>query len=293
MDLDAILDEKTKPEAPAVVAPEPEGGEPAAPPVDRPSSLRNQHREKEYAAQGRDPKTGKFVPKEGEPEARVDEPAAAPEAKPEAKPAAPVTPPAQDMTPKEKAAFAAAADERRKRQALEQQLAQMRQQQQPTAQPQPGEQPKTFWDDPEGNLKRAQEAMRQEGLSIRMNTTEILARNRYPDFQEKVDKFSELVQTTPGLAQQWVAAPDPADFAYRVAKQHIELEQFGSIEDWKASETARIRAEVEAQVASKAKEQQARVAAIPPSLSAAKGAGAKNQPAFSGPPSLDSILGKE
>ncbi len=84
----------------------------------------------------RDPATGKFVAKQ--------EPA--PEAKVEAK--IEVKPPAEELTPKEKALLQAAQDERRKRQELEVRL---------KALEKPPEPEKTFWDDPEKKVADLQQ----------------------------------------------------------------------------------------------------------------------------------------
>jgi ribonuclease E len=266
--------------------------------VERNTSVRERHRAKELEAQGRGP-DGKFLPKAPEQKAEAAptkeepkaEPAKAPE-KPAAEPAKAADPAKQqdDMTPRERAAFAKAADETRKRQALEARLAAL---EKPAASPQP---PKQFWDDPEGAMKAHKEELTNVAVRARLDTAEMIARSKYTDFQERVDKFSELVTQIPGLAERWLASPDPAEFAYKTAKNHAELEQVGSLEKMRSEIETKARAEERAKVEAEFKARQEALdkerAALPPSLSDARGAARPPVgPVFSGPTPLGDILG--
>lgn len=269
-------------EPPAADSPQAPASE-AAPetPPERPKSLRKQHRDREEAARAegdgkvRDPESGQFVAKT--PEEPPPEPAKA-----ETKPAEP--PPQQDMTPKERALLAAAADERRKRQELEQRLAVLEK---------PKEEPKAFWDDPENAMKTFEKKLEDVAINTRFNTAELIARSKYQDFEEKLNVFGELLKQTPGLHQQWVNAQDPAEFAYNIGKNHLQIQQVGSIDALlkKREEevAARVRAELEAEYKTKAEEAQRARAALPPSLSEARGT-AVNRTVWNGPTSLDDIL---
>src|SRR3990167_11293017 len=174
---------------------------------------------KEWEAQGRDPETGQFIKKEKDEETKKAE-----------KPEKPVEKPAEklveEMTAKEKAAFAKAADETRKRQGLEQRLRELEaEQQKPTK-----EAPQTFWDDPDAALKNQHDETRKELVFSRLNTSEMIARFRHKDFDEKLEIFRELVMTVPGLAQQMLASPDPAEFTYRTAASHKALKEVGGLD---------------------------------------------------------------
>lgn len=265
---------------------------PEKPEVERVTSRRAKHREKELAAQGRDPYSGQFVKKE-EPgaETKKEEPKAEP-AKPEVK-AEPAKQPAEELTAKERAAFAKAADETRKRQDLERQIAELRAGK-PPAEP---EKPKPFWDNPEEALQRHKDEVRQTAMNERLRTAEMIARSRYPDFEEKLQVFGELVQQTPGLAQQWLNSNDPGDFVYKLGKAHLELRQAGGLEELrKKIETdtaARVRAEVEAEHKAKQDALDKERKALVPSLSDVRGGGSRPAPVvFQGPTPLDTILGK-
>ena len=254
--------------------------------VERSTSLRKEHLKKEYIAQGRDPETGQFVPAKEEPTKAAPEKAApAPEKAPE-KPAAP---PAQELTEKERAAFAAAASERRKRQDLERQLAEVRKTQQPIT-----EQAKAFWDDPEAHFKTAEERMQQIARETHLKTAEMLARARYKDFDDKIAAFAEIVQQTPGLAHQWLADADPAEFAYRLGKNHIDLQQAGSLDKLRAEIETKARADertkVEAEFKAKQEAAAKQRAELPPTLSDVRGAAMQHTPVWTGPTPLSDVL---
>lgn len=296
MSLDGILsDEKPAPrEQPA---PEPTAA-PSAPEVkevtdpvakqqaERNVSKRTKWRDKEQAEQGRvrDPETGQYTKAE-EATAKVEPPAVT---------AAPVTAapavtaaPQQEFTEKEKAFLRAAQEERGKRQALEQRLAAME-----AAAPKEPE--KTFWDDPEAALRAHEARIKAEATNARLGMAEFTARQKHPDFDEKIAVFAQLIQQTPGLHQQWLASPDPAEFAYKLGKNHQELQQVGSMDELRAKierETAaRVRAEVEAELKAKAEGLAQARADIPASLSQVRSTGGVTKPVWGGPTSLDNIL---
>lgn len=229
-------------------------------------------REKEQAAR----EEGKFEQKE--PETPVEEKI---EAKVEEKPKSPEQ---QEMTPKERALLAAAADERRKRQDLEARLAALEK---------PKEAPKQFFDDPEGVIKNLEQRIEGVALNTRLNTAETIARSKYQDFDEKVAIFAEIVQQNPGIQSQWLNSPDPAEYAYKMAKNHQNIQQLGSMDAVLAKmETdirAKVKAELEAEYKAKTEQMAKERAALTPSLSDARGT-AVNRPVWSGPTSLDDIL---
>lgn len=247
----------------------------ASPP---PVSARKAHRDREQAAQGRErnPETGQFSPKEAAPK----------ETPPAETPAPPAKPAQPEMSEKERALLAAAIDERAKRQAIEKQLADLRS-------AAPAEPAKTFWDDPEAALAKVQGEMRGLAVKTRLDTSETIARGRYTDYDEKINIFKGLAETTPGLFERAVAAPDPADFAYQTAKRHKEIQEAGGVNELLAKKEKETRIKVEAEMREKFKKEQEErekeQAAIPGSLSGVAGTG-NTRPVWSGPTPLDSIL---
>lgn len=274
---------------------EPAAAEPSEPKVERVESIEKKWEEKEQGARGRvrDPATGQFVQK-------TEQAAAEPKAEAKVAPAAPVpaaAPPAprQEMTDKERAFLRGMEEERGKRQALEQRLAALEAgKTQPGA---PAGAPKTFWDDPEGALSRHQQEIQQVGMNTRLNTAEMIARSRLPDFDEKVQVFRDILSkagpSTAIMVQQWVSSPDPAMHAYNLGKNQLELQQLGGLDALRekvAKETeAKVRAQIEAEVKAKSDSLEKARAELPGSLSDVRSSGV-NRPAWGGVPTMEDIL---
>ena len=265
--LDKILDEKPV----------------ETPPVEKTISNRQEWRDKEQDAQGkvRDPSTGQYAPKEVK-EAPVESPKAEVKVETPKEP----TKPLDEYSPREKAAFAKAADETRKRQALERQLEELKK-----------DPPKPFFEDPDGALARQKKELEDKInysiLSTKIQTSESIARSRYPDYDEKFNIFNELVITSPHLAEQAFQAPDPAEFAYKTAKTHKDLQDAGGVDKLKEKMEAdlrtKIRAEIEAELKTRKEALEKERESLPGSLSDTPSKGV-NRPVWGGPTSLDSIL---
>lgn len=269
--------------------------------ISRKKAFQQKERDTREAGMGRvrDPETGQYVAKPAETDATTAATSTAQQATAPAstdQAAAPATPTAttqtaqntqntqnQDFTPKERAFLAAAQEERRKRQALEAQIAAM---QQPAAQ----QEKKTFWDDPEAALQHFQQETQTAVMRARLDTSEAIARARYKDFDENIAEFAQIMQQVPGVKDQWLAAPDPAEFAYVIGKRQKEFKSIGNIEEYRARVAAEERAKVEAEYKAKLEEHQKLAAALPGSLSDARGNGAPARAVFNGPTPLDSIL---
>lgn len=245
-------------------------------------------RDKEQEARGnvRDPVSGQYRPKE--PKAEVKEEVKA-EPKPEikAEPKIEPTKPLEEYSAREKAAFAKAADETRKRQALERQLAELKQK----------ETEKPFFEDPEGALARQKQDFENKltfaSLSTKVQTSESIARSRYPDYDEKFAVFSQMVNDAPHLAEQAFQASDPAEFAYKTAKMQKDLQDAGGIEQMRAKVEAEMKAKIKAELETEWKKREEELKKqrdeLPGSLTDIPSKGA-NRPVWSGPPSLDDIL---
>lgn len=296
LSMDSILNDepqkRPEAEAPAVepAAPEPDAAAKETAEEQRREeykSKRNKARDKEAIAQGkvRDPDTGQFVspPKD----AKAAEPAKAEEPAKAAEPAKPAAPAAPEFTDKEKAFLRAAQEERGKRQELERRIAAMEA-------GKPKEPEKGFWDDPEGALAKHEQKLQMAITGQHLKTSETIARTRYTDFDEKVAKFAELAQTVPGLGQQMIASADPAEFAYKTAKNHMEIQEAGGLDAMRTKMEAdietKVRTRLEAELKAKADALAADRAALPESLSQARATGGATKPVWSGPPSMDSIL---
>ena len=276
MDLNEILDETEKTEAPAVEETAKE--EPAAE-VDRDySSERKKLQRKEWEAQGRDPETGQFIKKE-EPKEEV---------KTEVKVEPKVEQKKEEFTDRERAFLRATEEERRKRQDLERRLAELEKPKEKTVEK------KSFWDEPDARLKatedNVEQRLSQKELNIILRTSEMIARSKYKDFDEKIEEFAAVLQKTPGLHAQWIASQDPAEFAYRTGEKTKLLKDAGSIDEYKAKLEVELRQKLEAEYKAKEEEFNKKRAELPGSLSEVKGVAKQQRSVFTGPTPLDAVL---
>jgi len=274
MSMEDVLDDKE--ESPREETPEPEAKPEAPEPEVKSegvSSKRAEFQAKEFDAQAegmgkvRDPVTGQFVekPKEEKPEAKEVK---APEASFK-----------EEFSEKEKALLAAARDERAKRQELERRLKEL----------ETPKENKTFWDAPEEHLQSFRNELQGMITKTRLDTLESIARERHKDFDENVQEFAKVLQQTPGMQSQWLAAPDPAEYAYRVGKNHRELQEVGNLDALRAKIEKETRLRIEAELKEKEVQKQRQAASLPGSLSEVHGAN-PTKPVWSGPSSLDDII---
>ena len=257
---------KTEPEAPQ---------EPVE--VEKVQSRRKQHMAKEYEAQGRDPETGQFIEK---PEVK-EEVKEVKEVKAEAK----IEPKKEELTEKERGFLRGLEEERRKRQELERRIAEMQ-----TKQPE-GEK-KTFWDDPEGHFKTQEQRQAQREMAFALKVSETIARSKYNDFDGAIEVFAEILKTPagPGVHAQFIAAQDPAEFAYRLGKQTKELREVGSVEAMRDKIAKEERIKLEAEFKKKQADLVKQREELTPTLSDVKGASKQHEPVFRGPTPFADIL---
>jgi len=188
----------------------------------------------------------------------------------------------QKMTDKERALLASAKDERRKRQDLERRIAEMEASR-------PVEEPKQFWEDPEEKLLQFKTEVQGMMRETRLNTVEDIARTKYSDFDEKIDVFAEVLQQTPGLREQWLNSPNPAEFAYKLGKNYQDLNNAGNLDSMLAAKEKELRLKIEAEFAEKAESKKKELESLPTSLSGARSTGSNSQ-IWNGPSSFNDIL---
>lgn len=105
-------------------------------------------------------------------------------------------------------------DERRKRRAAEERL---------TRQGPDGEAPGRagFRDDADGYVAALKAELAGEIAAVRVDAAESAARARHPDFDRKAAAFAAVARGEPALVAAMQAAPDPAEFAYRVGARML------------------------------------------------------------------------
>lgn len=177
-------------------------------------------------------------------------------------------------------------EEREKRQKLEQELEALRQQIQAAQYQEPPAPPPSIWEDEQGAFQaHAQAIAAQTSLNARLDMSEMLASQAHDDFDQMKAKFVEMMQMNPSLQQKVLAAKHPWEEAYRIAKNAATIEELGAtdLDALKAKLREELLAEVQAQVPV--------TPSVPPSLTAARNVGARSGPAWTGPRSLDDLLG--
>lgn len=175
--------------------------------------------------------------------------------------------PTKQAEPPEVSAFKAQAlDERRKRQALEQQLRALEEQQRqiPTEKP-------DFWENPDAAMD-ARIAEIQRASDMRFYAlAEDMTKGKYSDYEEISDYFVEvLAPQNPGLIEQARNQANPYEFIYKATKAQKELAEVGDINALKA----KLRAEVEAELRTSMAKEAEKLAKIPGSLAGQRGASA-------------------
>lgn len=254
------------------------------------------------------------TPEAPEPEVTAAEPTSPPRdehgrfaPKGEQPPAAPVAaeqPTAPPAVEKDNAPPPGLLEERRKRQDLEAQVAQLlklvgQQPQQSAPQP-PASAPliPSIYEDENGFAhgmlslaeQRAREALMPEFQQMlaaeRVGFQERLAAAKYPDYETYSQQFIQLAQSNPALVMEMKRQADPAEFAYRYAKNAEEAQRLGSL-DIDAIKAAAI-AEFKATLAPAAPA--APTPPIPTSLADAQSA--RQSAGTYAPPSLNDILAR-
>jgi hypothetical protein len=155
------------------------------------------------------------------------------------------------------------------------------------------------WENPTGFVKKlVQEsapdvdavAMRQ-----RADISEFYARRDHADYDEKKAYFLGKAQQDPALwhrFQQILQEPVPAEALYRMAASLQAREEFERDPDaWREAELVKLRSKLEAEAQSTAETRQVTAKPIPKSIAGARGSGVGVQQAWSGPRSLDQIVG--
>lgn len=154
---------------------------------------------------------------------------------------------------------------------------------------QPQTPPPDFWEDPDqafnhrlqSVLPDITERIRSELRVERVKESAEEARGRYQDYDQTIDVFRQLAAQNPDIEQQMLMSRDPAEFAYKTAKTHQEVTQYGSIDQL-----------IEAKVAERLKAQPAPVPPIPETLADAQSSRGAPASAITAPPTLDQILGR-
>ena len=113
---------------------------------------------------------------------------------------------------------------------------------QPRQQQQPEPQPEADWyTNPQQAAAQMQMALRHEVIKSRFEISEAVIAERYDDYVDMREVFSQAAQANPALREQLLQHPNPAKFAYDTGKQIQEWNDFVASRDefrsWKAGKS--------------------------------------------------------
>lgn len=133
-------------------------------------------------------------------------------------------------------------------------------------------------------ISQLQPQQEMQMLTQKVEFAETLARQKWADYDEKVEHFKEAAKANPFLIQELRTAANPAEYAYNVANRILEAKQYGtapSREQIEAEMREKILAEIGISNQPKA----------PTTLANERSVGARSGPGWSGPTSLGDIFG--
>ena len=159
--------------------------------------------------------------------------------------------------------------EREKRQRIEAELAQIRQQQQQQFDPQ------VFHQDPRAISEYVDQRLTLE----RINLSRSMVASLNPDYDEVEQLFVDEAGRNPMLREEMLRSENPALFAYQTGKQIKEFRQMQDPTAYRERIKAELRAEMEAEVAAKEAARAKTAAAIPPDLTETRNAKGQFAPA--------------
>lgn len=180
---------------------------------------------------------------------------------------------------------AAVLDERKKRQALEAQLEQLRKEQQ-----QPETKKPDLFEDPEAWQRNLSDQFSHQVLETRISMSREMFAAMKDDYEEAEAAFIDYAKQYPELITQMTQSAVPAKFAYEQGKKVLAFNEFQKFD----AETvrAKIREEERAKVVAELQQQQSakqsKVASLTPSLAAIQTQTVKDDPE----PTLEQLLGR-
>lgn len=158
----------------------------------------------------------------------------------------------------------------------------------------------SFSEDPEGyvvaKLTAIEEVATRTAQTRFFDLSEASAKRRYEDFDEALEDFKTLAKKEPALIQKLNQQPDPAEWAYRTAKQAKGIAEIGDPAAFREKLEKELREKWEAEQAAQESEQVEETEtpsrpSPPKTLAKARSSGGRNaSKQFTGPTPIDQIL---
>ena len=137
-------------------------------------------------------------------------------------------------------------------------------------------------------------------MQQKLELSEAIARDRYQDFEDKLEVFKEMVKADPNVYNRMVAQGDPAGWMYKQASEYQQMQKLREIGD-PAAYAAKLREEMREQIKAellaeqesekKAATEAAIRAKLKPGFAEERSTGtARSTQTFNGPPPLRDIL---
>lgn len=168
--------------------------------------------------------------------------------------------------------LAAVKDERRKRQDLEKELADLKAQQ-----VEPKELPDVF-DDQKAFVDSIRSEFQQELGNAKLEVARSMMMEFHDDYESMEAKFIELAKENPILRDQAMKQANPAKFAYQQAKKFEEYQKVQDVDAYKEKLRSEMRAEIEAEIKGTQQVKAKKAENLTPSLANARASDKTVQP---------------
>jgi hypothetical protein len=131
-------------------------------------------------------------------------------------------------------------------------------------------------------------------INERFNTSEIIARDKHPDMDEKVAAFEAAAKQNPALQAELMRQPHPWEFVYQQGKRMLAMQEIG---DDPVAFRERVRQELLTELQAQPQSAQpaadpAPTAALPTSLASARSAAGRSADAYTGPTPFEDLFKK-
>lgn len=135
------------------------------------------------------------------------------------------------------------------------------------------------------------EVMQERILNERFNTSELIARQKYEDIDDKIKVFQEAMAKNPALYAQMRDQTHPWEFAYKEGARMLLAQEMG---DDPTAYRAKVEAEIRAKVMAEMGQATAPVTKaapnVPVSMANARSSASRQAPAWTGPTPFDQML---
>jgi len=120
-----------------------------------------------------------------------------------------------------------------------------------------------IFEEPEKFKNNVISEAQQIALNSRFETSEMIMQDKHSDYDEKAEKFEQIVAKDPSLYNQLITSKNPAKFIYDHVVKTEKMSKFDNIEDHEAAIRAEEREKVLAEIAAS---NEGKKAEVPPSM---------------------------